>query len=226
MPTILDKLDKIQSKIEKAAERSLRSLNDINLLAVTKTASEQQLKEAYGAGQKQFGHNHVQNLEIQKKILPSAEWHLLGPLQGKKVKRGIEAADYYQALGDLKTAERISRALPLGKSQKVLLQLNLNPEDERYGLDYSSMMKLLEKLNNMPSIQAVGLMTLARAEAEEKELHNTFSKVRQCAEELSAQGIMPNRPILSMGMSQDFEIAIMEGSNLVRIGRALFSNKL
>ena len=142
------------------------------------------------------------------------------------MKKGIEEADYYQALGDIKTAERISRALSVSGTQKVLLQLNLNPQDNRYGLDYSSMMELIEKLKTLPKIHVVGLMTLARAEANTTELHNTFSQVRKHAEELSSQSLIPKHFILSMGMSQDFEIAIMEGANLVRIGRALFSNEL
>jgi len=193
------------------------------LVAVAKTASAKDLREAYSAGHRLYGHNRVQALEEHRLVLPHAEWHLLGPLQGKKVLRGVSACTLYQALADMKTAQRIERVLAENSRKlSVLLQVNVHPEDGRNGLSLEQVDEFCDDISELEHIQLAGVMNLAVADASDKQLHNDFAAVRECFESLHKQQFIPDDAILSMGMSGDFEIAISEGANLVRVGRAIF----
>ncbi|MBC8370599.1 MAG: YggS family pyridoxal phosphate-dependent enzyme [Planctomycetes bacterium] len=223
MPTISDNLNIVNQKISDAALRSGRDSGAVKLIAVAKTATDHDLLAAFEAGQRIYGHNRVQALEQHRSVLPNAEWHLLGPLQGKKVRRGVAACNLYQALGDFKTAERIQRVLSeTGKQLDVLLQVNHNPSDGRYGLDISNVETFCEQLAGLENIKLKGLMNLATASASESQLNRDFEKIRICFEGLQIRNYLKTDAILSMGMSSDFEIAITQGANLVRLGRAIF----
>jgi pyridoxal phosphate enzyme (YggS family) len=223
MPTISDNLNIVNQKIAAAASACGRSIDDVKLVAVAKTASSSDLIEAYAAGQRLFAHNRVQELEEQRRVLPDAEWHLLGPLQGKKVRRGISACEMYQALGDMKTAQRIARVLEESEdSLEVLLQVNVNPADGRYGLHLEQVADFCEQIAEWPAIRVSGLMNLAAADADDSQLHRDFASMRTCLQALQQQNLLADDAVLSMGMSNDFEIAIAEGANLVRVGRDIF----
>jgi hypothetical protein len=223
MPTVSDNLNLVNQRIASAAQSSGRPANEVKLVAVAKTATSADLQEAFGAGQRLFGHNRVQALEEHRQVLPDAEWHLLGPLQGKKVRRGVAACNIYQALADSKTADRIHRVL-LGSNKQldVLIQVNVRPEDGRNGLALEDVEAFISKMSCCHTIKVAGLMNLAVANASGNQLHADFAQVRRCCETLQTRGLLPANPVLSMGMSNDFEIAIAEGANLVRVGRAIF----
>ena len=222
MPTVSDNLNIVKQRIASAAQRSSRPAEAVSLVAVAKTATANDLREAYSAGHRLFGHNRVQALEEHRLVLPDAEWHLLGPLQGKKVLRGVAACNLYQALADIKTAQRIERVLAkTGRNLSVLLQVNIH-SDGRNGLSLKQVDAFCDKIAELEHIQLAGVMNLAVADANDTQLHSDFAAVRECFESLQKQRFIKDDAILSMGMSGDFEIAISEGANLVRVGRAIF----
>jgi PLP dependent protein len=223
MPTVSDNLNIVKQRIESAARRSSRPAEAVSLVAVAKTASDSDLRAAYSSGHRLFGHNRVQALEEHRLVLPDAEWHLLGPLQGKKVLRGVAACNLYQALADIKTAQRIERVLSENSRElSVLLQVNVHPEDGRNGLNLEKVDEFCDEVSELKHIKLAGVMNLAVADAGDTQLHNDFAAVRECFESLQNQQFIKDDALLSMGMSGDFEIAISEGANLVRVGRAIF----
>jgi pyridoxal phosphate enzyme (YggS family) len=224
MSTTAELLQGIHDRIAVACGRAGRSPGEVQLVAVAKTATPETLREAWDAGQREFGHNRVQALEDHRMVLPQANWHLLGPLQGRKVRRGLAASSCFQALGDRKTAERCQRALEeVGRTDfPGLLQVNMHPEDGRYGCPLEELDGLLELVQQLDLLRCDGLMTLALADAPEAILRGDFSKLFERFHRLQEEGQLLPSARLSMGMSQDFETAIQEGANLVRVGRAIF----
>lgn len=208
-------------------------------MAVAKTATAETLREAWAAGQRSFGHNRLQHLEEHRAVLPEAVWHMIGPLQGKKVRKALHAADWVETVGDEKTAERIARVLAEDglAPQRVLLQVNLLPEDGRYGCPLpgaadgsaaggeacsAELRALAAEAGALEGLDLRGLMTIAPPAWEQAALHRGFARLREAAAVLAAEGLLPPHPELSMGMSGDYEIAVAEGATLVRVGRAIF----
>lgn len=218
------RLSDVRQRIDSAALTSGRQASAIELVAVAKTATPATLEEAWQAGQRCFGHNRVQALEDHRLLLPDAQWHLLGPLQGKKVRRGLAAAQLYQALGETRTLERCARVLQEtgAPSYPVLLQVNVHPEDGRYGCTLEDLDALVDQVCATPQLHCAGLMTLALATPDDSALRSIFSTLRQRFQDLQSDGRLDASALLSMGMSGDFETAIEEGANLVRVGRAIF----
>jgi len=225
MDTIAARRTALLDRIREAALRGGRDPARIRLLAVTKTATPGTLREAWEAGQKEFAHNYVQRLEEQVVLLPpEARWHLIGPLQGNKVRRAVRAASGIQTVAEAGLASRLARtAGEEGKDPfSVLVQVNLTPEDGRPGCPAALLSDLLRRLGSLAEIRCRGLMTLAPQGASDAVLHAHFGRLRSLSEETCAEGLLPGAPELSMGMTADFEIAVEEGATMVRIGRALF----
>ncbi len=225
MTTTAERLDALRERMALAARRAGRDPGEVRLVAVAKTAAPEALREAWAAGQRRFAHNRVQRLEEDRRILPEAEWHLIGPIQGNKIRRALRCADWIQTVGEERTARRLQRILEEGgrPPAPVLVQVNLHPEDGRYGCPPAHLPVLLETLRRAtPLLDPRGLMTLAPLGAPEAEVHRVFAGLRSLAREGAERGLLPARPELSMGMSEDFEIAVAEGATLVRVGRALF----
>jgi hypothetical protein len=224
MKSTATRLTEINQRIATASAASGRAESAVQLVAVAKTATPATLEEAWQAGQRCFGHNRVQALEEHRAVLPNAEWHLLGPLQGKKVRRGLAAAQLYQALGERRTTERCARVLEETgtTAYPVLLQINVHPEDGRYGCALEDLDALADLVCATPQLHFAGLMTLALATADDSALRRIFSTLRERFQQLQSDGRLDAEALLSMGMSGDFETAIEEGANLVRVGRAIF----
>jgi len=224
MSSTSERLAEIRSRMADAAVRGGHNPATVDLVAVAKTATSETLEQAWSAGQRIFGHNRVQALEEHRLVLPAAEWHLLGPLQGRKVRKGLAAAACYQALGESKTLLRCetARAEVDAPPYPVLLQINLNPQDGRYGCTLMDLDSLVAEVIASPHLHCAGLMTLALADATESKLRSDFGLLFEHFKRLQNLAQLPADAKLSMGMSQDFEIAIEEGANLVRVGRAIF----
>ena len=225
MSTTTSRLREVLQRIDAAAAASGQDADAIQLVAVAKTATPEALLEAWQAGQRAFGHNRVQALEQHRLVLPDAEWHLLGPLQHNKVRRGLAAAQIFQALGDVRTLEFCAQVLAaMGSTSPypVLLQVNLHPEDGRYGCTLQDLDALVDQLASTPQLHCAGLMTLALATQDDRALRRSFSTLHKCFQDLQSVGRLGLDALLSMGMSGDFETAIEEGANLVRVGRAIF----
>ncbi|MDA1259043.1 MAG: YggS family pyridoxal phosphate-dependent enzyme [Planctomycetota bacterium] len=225
--TVADRIASVRARIALAAQRAGRDAARVRVVAVAKTASEAALREAWDAGQRVFGHNRVQALQRDHAILPLAEWHAIGPLQGNKLRDALLCASWIQVVGEARTAERLERAVQepsLARSARlpVLLQASLNPTDGRYGCRLDALPALADAVQKLPSLDLRGLMAIGAATADPGSLRRGFANLREAAEKLTSAGVLPLSPELSMGMSDDFEIAVEEGATLVRVGRTIF----
>ncbi len=225
MGQIKKNLELIKERIEKAALKSGRKSDEIALVAVTKNVPPPLIEEAVLAGQKIFAENRVQELLAKKPFLPSElEWHFVGHLQKNKVKKVVGEVGLIQSVDSLNLAAEIDRrAREKNLKVQVLLEIKVSPEETKFGFAPDEMKNVLEKLSEFKGIIVKGLMTIAPLLPAE-ECRPYFKKVRALWEDLRKEN--PEWfEYLSMGMSDDFEVAIEEGSNMVRIGRAIFERR-
>ncbi|MBT3340974.1 MAG: YggS family pyridoxal phosphate-dependent enzyme [Planctomycetes bacterium] len=217
------RLGEIRERMAAACALSGRPAEAVRLIAVAKTATPDTLQEAWLAGQTLFAHNRIDRLEEHHRVLPQAEWHVIGPLQSKKMRRAVALASCIQTVGDEQTVARLVRRVADldTEPRPILLQVNLTPEDNRYGVEANLADALLQTCLATETLSPQGLMTMAPHGADAGVLHRHFACLRELGERLVLSGL-PQSHELSMGMSDDFEIAIAEGATLVRIGRAIF----
>ena len=215
----------ICERIARAAESSGRKPEDVTLIAVTKTVDAQTAREVLDAGINNLGENRVQSfLEKYEILKDEPTWHLIGHLQTNKVKYITGKVQLIHSVDSLHLAEEISKkAVGLDIIQDILFQFNISGEESKSGAGPKEAEKIFEALSVFPGIRVRGLMTMAPLMASEEETRQVFSGLRQLSETLEKEAY-PNVSMdyLSMGMSGDFEAAIREGANLVRIGTALF----
>ena len=228
METIKKKLEKINEKIKKAALKANRSPEDIKLVAVTKTATVEQIKEAISAGVKTIGENKVQEAKGKYQVLSAdiaeIEWHLVGHLQTNKVKYAIEIFDLIHSVDSIKLAEEIDkRSLQFGIMTNILVEVNVSGEETKYGIKPEEVEPFLKEISEFSRIKVRGLMTIAPIAEDKEEVRPYFRKLRELSEKIENKNIKNVKmDYLSMGMTDDFEVAIEEGANMVRIGRGIF----
>jgi pyridoxal phosphate enzyme (YggS family) len=223
--TIKNNLEIIKEKIKKAALKANRNPEEIKLVAVTKTATIEQIKEAISAGVKIIGENKVQEAKEKYQILTAdIEWHLVGHLQSNKVKYAIEIFDCIHSVDSIKLAQEIDkRSLQFGKITNVLLEVNVSGEETKYGIKPEEVEPFLKEISEFSRIRIRGLMTIAPIAEDKEEVRPYFRKLRELSEEIKSKSIKNVKmDYLSMGMTEDFEVAIEEGANMVRIGRGIF----
>jgi len=193
---------------------------DVTLVVVSKMRTIESIKEIYDLGQRDFGENKVQELLLKQKELPKdIRWHLIGHLQSKKVKQIISKVSLIQSVDSLKLIEEIQKeAFKINLKINILLQPKIAEEESKYGLTIEELEQilLLYKEGKFPNIILKGFMGMATFTQSESQIENEFKKLKFIAIQ------NPEFPILSMGMSSDFELAINCGSNLVRIGSSIF----
>lgn len=216
----------VQQRIQEACQKSGRNREDVRLLAVSKTFPIEPVRELFAAGQIDFGENYVQEAEEKVPQLPQARWHLIGPLQSNKAARAVQLFPVIHSLDRLSLAERLERlANQAGRVVEAFVQVRLGEEDSKSGLDPTEVVAELERWNGLrqwSGLRLIGLMTLPPPQTSRP----FFVQLRELRDQLRAL----NLPIfqdyqLSMGMSDDFEAAIDEGSNWIRVGRALFGSR-
>lgn len=198
-----------------------------NIIAVTKYFDENAIVEAYEAGLRNFGESRV--IEASEKIsrLPdyvrtNSQFHFIGHLQGNKTRRAVEKFDLIHSVDSYKLAEKISvYAGELGKTQNILLQYNNANEIQKSGFSREKLFENFEAIISLPNIKILGLMNMAPLGASEQILENLFAEVKNTRDELEKQ-YSYELPELSMGMSQDYAIAVKNGATMLRIGRKLF----
>ncbi|MCG2821572.1 MAG: YggS family pyridoxal phosphate-dependent enzyme [Candidatus Atribacteria bacterium] len=225
METIKNNLEIINEKIKKAALKANRNPEEIKLVAVTKTATIEQIKEAINAGVKIIGENKVQEAKEKYQILTAdTEWHLVGHLQTNKVKYAIEIFDCIQTVDSIKLAKEIDkRSLQFGKTTNVLVEVNVSGEESKYGIKPEEVEPFLKEISEFSRIRVRGLMTIAPIEEDKEKVRPYFRKLRELSKEIKSKNIKNVKmDYLSMGMTDDFEVAIEEGANMVRIGRGIF----
>lgn len=222
--SIRENLENVQARIKKAAGLSGRSDSDIRLLGVTKYASDEEVRELIRAGLTTLGENRVQNAQTRLASFPEAEWHFIGRLQTNKV-RYCQLFSLIHSLDRWNLAEALNdRAEQWGKVQDVLIQVNVSGEDSKTGLSYEDAGAFARRvLQECKNLRVRGLMTMAPL-VEPEDTRQFFRETKQLYDELQNElGVVWD--ILSMGMTNDFEVAIEEGATLVRIGSALFSKE-
>ncbi|MGB2783762.1 MAG: YggS family pyridoxal phosphate-dependent enzyme, partial [Atribacterota bacterium] len=212
-------------KIKKAALKADRNPEEIKLVAVTKTATIEQIEEAIKTGVKIIGENKVQEAKEKYQIITAdIEWHLVGHLQTNKVKYAVEIFDCIHSVDSIKLAEEIDkRSLQFGKTTNVLVEVNVSGEETKCGIKPEEVEPFLKEISKFSRIRVRGLMTIAPMVEDKEEVRPYFRKLRELSKEIKSKNIKNVRmDYLSMGMSEDFEIAIEEGANMVRIGRGIF----
>lgn len=220
-------LARIRDQIAEACRRANRSEAEVALMAVTKTHSAEAVLEAYAAGVRLFGENRVQ--EWQEKSLalthlPDAEFHLIGPLQSNKTTRAAELFDAIDAVDSLKIATRLDAAArALGKCLPILIEVKLSDEESKHGVAPAGLPALLAALSPLECLIPSGLMTVPPWADDPERARPCFRELRRLRDRSLAA--CPTLTQLSMGMSNDFRVAIEEGSTCIRIGTALFGTR-
>ena len=207
-----------------SAEKTGRRLEDITLVAVSKTVPPARINEAIGAGIRIIGENKVQEAQQKFDKVDEVNWHMVGHLQTNKVKYALKIFDLIQSVDTYHLAEEINkRAEKDGKKVPVLIEVNTSGEESKYGCNPEEAEDLVLRVSQLPSVEVKGLMTIGLFSDNPALVRTCFVKLRRIFDSLSGQNI-PNvkMEIISMGMSADFDLAIEEGSNMVRIGTAIF----
>ena len=223
MTDIAHNLEQVRSKIFEAAKKSGRTPDDIQLVAVSKTHQAEKVRAAFDAGQEIFGESRVQEARAKIPLLPSAvRWHFIGRLQKNKVRHALSYFELFHSVDSLALGETMSRiAEEEGLHPRVLLEVNVAGEGSKIGFAPDQVQAQFEQLNSLGRISIEGLMTippLAQEAEASRKYFIALRKVRDAAE----QEFQIKLPQLSMGMTNDFSIAIEEGATLVRIGTAIF----
>ncbi len=216
-------LTKVKQHIDAAAERSGRQGDSITLVAVSKTYPSEAVQEAREAGQIDFGENRVQELLSKAALLPaSLRWHLIGHLQSNKIRKVLPVCEMIHGVDSLSLAQDIDRiAAELELCPRVLLEVNVSGEASKFGFQPENLLRDLPALLKLSSISVEGFMTVAPHVENPEDVRPVFRSLRLLRDRCEAQGAAP-LPLLSMGMTNDFEVAIEEGATHVRIGSALF----
>jgi pyridoxal phosphate enzyme (YggS family) len=227
--TIRDNLSGVQERVAAAAHKSGRPAEEITLIAVSKTHPAEAIRVAYAAGLRHFGENRVQEWGGKRAAVGDlpATWHLVGHLQSNKAARAAGLFHTVDSVDDFALAQRLDRArseLNAGEKLRVLLEVRLAPEDTKVGVTPEELPALAEKVAQLSQLELAGLMCIPPlAEAPEK-VRPYFRRLRELRDDLAAKLGRP-LPVLSMGMSHDFEIAIEEGATEVRVGTAIFGER-
>lgn len=221
-------LDDIQGKILSACKKSGRNPEEIKLIAVTKTIDTEIINESILKGVTAIGENKVQ--EITRKfdhIETSVEWHLIGHLQSNKVKYIIDKVDLIHSVDSVKLATEINkRAKGINKKMEILVQVNVADEDSKFGIESKDVKGFVEQLSNLENIEVKGLMTIAPFDVEPENVRMYFRELKTLFDKLSQESLPNvNMKYLSMGMTNDFEIAIEEGANILRIGTGIYGKR-
>ncbi|MDZ7359983.1 MAG: YggS family pyridoxal phosphate-dependent enzyme [candidate division KSB1 bacterium] len=227
---IRTRVEAVRHRIAAACERVGRQPTEVTLVAVTKTVPPEAIQSAFAAGVRCFGENRVQ--EAAAKISPdlfreseaAPEWHLVGHLQTNKVKKALELFHVIQSVDSQRLAETIQRhAAALQKTVEVFIEVNTSGEASKFGVTPAQALPLARHLAQLPNLQLTGLMTIGALTGNQEIIRNCFRRLRDLRAEISAENLSGVQlRHLSMGMTDDFELAIEEGSTMVRVGRAIF----
>ena len=240
---LAEKLDEVKDRIAAACAKARREPREVTLIAVTKTAAPEQIREILQLGVGDLGESRVQQLsqraaqlnEFHSRRMQHGDgavpeklrWHMVGHLQRNKIKPMLPLVHVIHSIDSLRLAEELeAQAAKIEKRQAVLMQVNASEEAQKSGVAVGAAVHLAEQIDSMPHLQLLGLMTMAELTDKEKVIRHTFVRTREIFEEMKWHKIGgAGMRHLSMGMSHDFEIAIEEGATMVRVGTALFGGK-
>ncbi|HSD63968.1 MAG TPA: YggS family pyridoxal phosphate-dependent enzyme [Ignavibacteriaceae bacterium] len=224
---IAENIKLLQEQIEKKCREVNRDYNEIKLIAVSKTFGVDEIQKAYDEGLRDFGENKAQELSAKYEgIGGKITWHFIGHLQRNKVKFVVPAADYIHSVDSLQLVSEINKyAAKINKIQKILIQVKTSYEESKSGIENKD--ELIDIVNHcykLSNVEMIGLMTIAPFTEDRNIIRQSFIQLRKLRDDLKSNGFKVNE--LSMGMTSDFEIAIEEGATMLRIGSAIFGERV
>ena len=225
MSSVTENVERLRARIDKACGKVSRTIDDITIVGVTKTVEPLRIQQAVDAGITTLGENRVQEAATKiEEVRGEITWHMVGHLQRNKVKKAVTMFDMVQSVDSLSLAQEIDkRSREAGKVMDVLVEVHTSSEETKYGVAPEKAIDLVGEISQLKNIAVKGLMTIGTFTDDEGLVRYCFKTLRELGEQVSASGI-PHAEIkyLSMGMTSDYELAIEEGSNMVRIGTAIF----
>ena len=225
---LIENYESVKDKVIKACERAGREPSGVKLIPVSKTKPNEMLEELYNHGIKTFGENYVQELVDKIDSLPKdIEWHMIGHLQRNKVKYIVGKVAMIHSVDSLRLAEEINKkSLEKGIVTEILAEVNIAGEENKFGFQPEEVEEFARNVSNLQGLRLTGLMTSAPYVLESEENRRHFMKMRHLSVDISKKNIdnvtMNN---LSMGMTNDYEVAIEEGATIIRVGTAIFGNR-
>jgi len=226
MSSIADNLEGVRAQIAQAAAKSGRSADDVELVAISKTHEAERVREAIEAGQSLFGESRVQEARVKIPELPSnLRWHFVGHLQKNKIRHALPLFELIHSVDSLALAQDINRiAEEDGLHPRLLLEVNVAGEGSKFGFTPEKLREDLENLLAFSRLSILGLMTIPPIAEEAEASRKYFVELRELRDRLQTE-FHVDRAQLSMGMTQDFAIAVEEGATLVRVGTAIFGKR-
>ncbi len=224
---IASNLAEIRERIARSAARAGRAIEDITLVAVSKTFPPEAIRSAYELGLRHFGENRVQEWESKQAAVADlgAAWHLIGHLQSNKARRAANLFDRVDSVDSVALAQKLDAAAASeAKRLKVLIEVHLGGEETKSGVPEADLPSLAESIARLPHLELLGLMAIPPYFDDTERVRPYFQRLRALRDQVGAQIRMP-LTVLSMGMSHDFEIAIEEGATEIRVGTALFGER-
>lgn len=223
-----ENFNKVENHIQKICDRKGIDRSTVTLIAVSKTKPVEMLNEIYDAGCRDFGENKVQELADKYEVMPKdIRWHMIGHLQRNKVKYIIDKVSMIHSVDSLRLAETIEKeAAKKNCDIDILLEVNMAREESKYGVFPEDIYDLLEKISKFPHIHVKGLMTVAPYVDDPEDNRVVFEKMRKLSVDIESKKIDNIiMSVLSMGMTNDYEIALEEGADMVRVGTAIFGER-
>ena len=218
MTMIKSNAEQIVTRIQQSCDKVSRDVQEVCPIIVTKNRTNEEIQEVYSLGFRHFAENRVEKLLERQTAFPQEDivWHLIGPLQKRKVKQIVNQIQYFHAIDRLSIMEEIDKRLdsPL----KCFLEVNVSGEESKHGFTPSEVFEAYEVAKQYPRIEIIGLMTMAPFEANDEVIRNYFRELKEVSKKIQSTSTLK----LSMGMSQDYPIAIEEGAHFIRIGTAWF----
>jgi hypothetical protein len=224
--TIAENLERVRAQITRAAEKAGRKAEDVQLIAISKTHDAERVREAYEAGQEVFGESRVQEARVKIPELSSAiRWHFVGHLQKNKIRHALPLFELMHSVDSLALAQDIDRiAQEEGLHPRVLLEVNVAGEGSKFGFTADKLRNAMESLLSLARLSIEGLMTLPPLAPEAEASRKFFVQLRELRDALENEFDV-KIPHLSMGMTNDFAVAIEEGATMVRVGTAIFGER-
>jgi PLP dependent protein len=224
---IAENVNRVRDCVSRATARAGRRIEEIKIVAISKTFPLESILAAHEAGLRQFGENRLQEWELKQPKLAhlDAKWHFIGHLQSNKVRRAARLFDRVDSIDSASLASKLnSAAIEANKRLPVLIEVRLGNEPTKSGIAESDLAELGESVIQLPNLELLGLMTIPPYPDEPDATRHYFRRLRELRNDLSQQ-IARDLPVLSMGMSQDFEVAIEEGATEIRIGTEIFGKR-
>ena len=222
---ISDNIEDVKRQVVMACERSGRSPDSVTIIAVTKTVPPDRIDEAVASGLTLLGENRVQEARSKVALVHgNVQWHLVGHLQSNKAKDAVKLFSLIHSVDSIHLAEAIDKeAQKIGKVQDILVQVNVSGEESKFGISPDEVRPLLTAIERLKNLRVTGFMTVAPEVENPEDVRAYFRRLRELGDDVVKS--LPEAVNLSMGMTNDFEVAIEEGATLVRLGRVIFGDR-